>query len=609
MHTKMEQAVAFQADQSMVKRSLAGGAAQIAIILAGNFLTQIRSTHPQACLIFTSAALSLAIVRVSISARVPPGSEAWTKWGRKTLFGAVILQQMAWGSMLAFCWLAVGPHNESSTLLFMAALGTMAASVIVFASDVKLTRILILAVMLPPFAALFVLGGAFAISMAVSLLFYFVLMISIAGIAGHDYNRAVRSSELLRARAEELEVAHRMAQQASRAKGEFVANMSHEIRTPMNGVLGMLSLVMDSELSRQQRDYIETAHNSAESLLRILNDILDFSKIDAAAMQLESRPFDLVALLRELDREFFTQMAGRGLDWRVEVPDLPPVLGDAGRLRQVLVNLVGNAMKFTERGGVTLRVAAISRRQGPEAEEVTLEFSVTDTGIGIAPEKQQAIFDPFVQADGSVTRRAGGTGLGLSISRRFVELMGGQMGLSSEPGRGSRFHFAAPFMVTKLPAPVVTPPVTALPESGGHISVLLVEDNLVNQKVCSQLLLKQGYQVVVANDGQEALDLLRQRQFDLILMDVHMPRLDGLETTMRIREDERQSGRHVPIIALTASAMVEDREQCLAAGMDAYLAKPIQRQLLLDAIGAVRLAGPKRELGLPATNEVPVANR
>jgi CheY-like chemotaxis protein len=293
----------------------------------------------------------------------------------------------------------------------------------------------------------------------------------------------------------------------------------------------------------------------------------------------------------------------------VEVPDLPPVLGDAGRLRQVLVNLVGNAMKFTERGGVTLRVAAISRRQGPEAEEVTLEFSVTDTGIGIAPEKQQAIFDPFVQADGSVTRRAGGTGLGLSISRRFVELMGGQMGLSSEPGRGSRFHFAAPFMVTKLPAPVVTPPVTALPESGGHISVLLVEDNLVNQKVCSQLLLKQGYQVVVANDGQEALDLLRQRQFDLILMDVHMPRLDGLETTMRIREDERQSGRHVPIIALTASAMVEDREQCLAAGMDAYLAKPIQRQLLLDAIGAVRLAGPKRELGLPATNEVPVANR
>jgi signal transduction histidine kinase/CheY-like chemotaxis protein len=474
---------------------------------------------------------------------------------------------------------------------------------------VKLTRILILAVMLPPFAALFVLGGAFAISMAVSLLFYFVLMISIAGIAGHDYNRAVRSSELLRARAEELEVAHRMAQQASRAKGEFVANMSHEIRTPMNGVLGMLSLVMDSELSRQQRDYIETAHNSAESLLRILNDILDFSKIDAAAMQLESRPFDLVALLRELDREFFTQMAGRGLDWRVEVPDLPPVLGDAGRLRQVLVNLVGNAMKFTERGGVTLRVAAISRRQGPEAEEVTLEFSVTDTGIGIAPEKQQAIFDPFVQADGSVTRRAGGTGLGLSISRRFVELMGGQMGLSSEPGRGSRFHFAAPFMVTKLPAPVVTPPVTALPESGGHISVLLVEDNLVNQKVCSQLLLKQGYQVVVANDGQEALDLLRQRQFDLILMDVHMPRLDGLETTMRIREDERQSGRHVPIIALTASAMVEDREQCLAAGMDAYLAKPIQRQLLLDAIGAVRLAGPKRELGLPATNEVPVANR
>ncbi|MCX6595425.1 MAG: ATP-binding protein [Acidobacteria bacterium] len=605
----MDRTVAIQADQLMAKRALVGGLAQILIILFGYFITQLPSSHPHASVIFAVVALSIAAVRVSISAWVHPASEAWKRWGRKALFGAVALQQAAWGGMLAFSLLALGPVHESSTFLFVTSLGVTAGSVIVFASEAMLTRILIVAMMVPPSVALFFVGGSFASNMGLCLLLYCGMMISMAGIAGHEYNRALRSTELLRARAEELEIAHQAAQLASRTKGEFVANMSHEIRTPMNGVLGMLSLVMDSELSRQQRDYIETAHNSAESLLRILNDILDFSKIDAAAMQLESRPFDPVALVRELEREFFTQMAGRGLDWRVEVPELPPVLGDVGRLRQVLVNLVGNAMKFTERGGVTLRVAELARHRSGGTEMIELDFSVTDTGIGIAPEKQQAIFDPFVQADGSVTRRTGGTGLGLSISRRFVELMGGQIGLSSEPGRGSRFFFSASFGVTTLDRSLGPAPVGAAIESNGDVWVLLVEDNLVNQKVCSQLLLKQGYQVVVANDGLEALERLRQRQFDLILMDVHMPRLDGLETTMRIREDERQSGRHVPIIALTASAMVEDREQCLAAGMDAYLAKPIQRQLLLDAIGAVRLAGPQRELGLPATNEVPVATR
>ena len=422
-------------------------------------------------------------------------------------------------------------------------------------------------------------------------------------------SQVAQQTEVIRSQLRESAVLTEAAEAANRAKSEFLANMSHEIRTPMNGVIGMTHLMLDTPLTATQRGYIETIRSSGQALLIIINDILDFSKIEAGKMELENAEFDLRSVLHESMELVAASAAEKHLHISLDASEDVPLraIGDSGRLRQVLLNLLSNAVKFTERGSVRLAVS----RQATQDNAIMVRFTVRDTGIGLSPEQQAKLFQAFAQADRSTTRRFGGTGLGLSIAKRLVELMDGTIGVFSQIGEGTTFWFnirlrpATPPLAGALRgSDVLTPDDNAALRNlftGRQARVLVADDNNINQRVAVGMLKSMGLRSDAVANGAEALEALIAIPYDLVLMDVQMPLMDGLEATRRIRDAESSAAGglsahtlvlggsqlenyRLPIIALTAGTLRDDREKCLLAGMDDFISKPVMPQALAQVL-------------------------
>ena len=517
-------------------------------------------------------------------ARSPRQDQAhWYRWFMVLL----VLDSLIWGGV--GWWLTPHAQLELGSVTLACVVAVAAAGSFMLHMDARASLGLQLAVMGPNFLYCLARGDQYG-------LFGALCLAGVAVVLQMETLRAQRRmTELLRLRfaletvARQREEARDVAERLSEAKSRFLATVSHEMRTPLSGMLGLTRMLREEESRPPVRRRLELVERSGEHLLTVLTDVLDFSRIAAGHLQVESKPFDLGLLLDEVLALSGVSAREKGLALVVRsgLPASHPVRGDAMRVRQVLHNLIGNAIKFTDRGRVGVHACVKAESDGRQSLQVT----ITDTGIGFDPARTEALFSPFTQADGSVTRSFGGTGLGLAITRSLLQLMGGDISAQSQPGQGTCFVASIPLrwvdVQDQAPAVVASSSEARAAPAVRSLSVLLVEDHAINRKLAEVMLQRMGHVFVTAEDGQQALDRLAQQSFDVVLMDVMMPVLDGLTALRLLREREAGTGRRTPVLMVTAHAMTGDRERFLAAGADGYVSKPMSQQALQQAIERV----------------------
>ncbi len=575
-----------QADRTMARRSLPGTLAYPTSCLLVGLSTPYANDFPLLVSALTGASLLIAALRFFLGLRFKKlyrgGRQRW----RVLFISSLIVATILWSTLSSFALLTYGVSWTSFlALLLTTTLSTTATSV--FAAS----RLLIYGFSISILGPHIVVGLSLRTSEGVWIAATMSLILVYVWIAGsHRHTelwRGLADAKLLDLRATEIEAERASAEAARDAQGQFLANMSHEIRTPLGGILGMSELLLTSKDPGTWSRYSRVIHSSAENLLTLVDDILDFSKIQAGKLDIAAIDFSLHRAIREVAELLTPRARQKGIQLELALADDLPdwLIGDSLRLRQVLINLIGNAIKFTTEGRVIVRAEPIRRDDG-----LWIGFEVQDTGIGIEEDAREELFAAFEQGDSSISRRFGGTGLGLSICQSIVAMQKGEIGFDSTVAVGSTFWFRIPFVLSKLPREEQGTDNALLPSTAElrvrrltDCRLLLVEDNKVNQFVALQILESLHLAIDVASNGLEAMELLKNQAYDVILMDCEMPKLDGFETTRQIRRGEI-GVRHTPIIAMTAHAMAEDREKCLSVGMDDYLAKPFQRATLVAVL-------------------------